>query len=81
MARDIFWQLPNDYKTMVEVRNNGVPLIGHSPRASITQALTALVEDLAASNKAPGKEGEEGDKAAPASGWLSGLLGKGKGKK
>ncbi len=24
----IFWQLPNDYRTMVEVRNNGVPLIG-----------------------------------------------------
>ena len=80
MGKEIYWQLPNDYKTMVEVRNNGVPLIEHSPRASITQALTTLVEDLAASNKAPGKEGEEGEKAA-AGGWLSFLGGKGKPKK
>ena len=39
MGREIFWQLPNDYKTMVEVRNNGVPLIEQAPRAGITQAL------------------------------------------
>ena len=29
IGREIFWQLPNDYRTMVEVRNNGVPLIEH----------------------------------------------------
>ena len=29
MGREIFWQIPNDYRTMVEVRNNGVPLIEH----------------------------------------------------
>ena len=27
IGREIFWQLPNDYRTMSEVRNNGVPLI------------------------------------------------------
>jgi pilus assembly protein CpaE len=82
MGKEIYWQLPNDYKTMVEVRNNGVPLIEHSPRASITQALTTLVEDLAASNKAPPKEGEEAAKAgAQQAGWLSFLGGKGKPKK
>ena len=25
IGRAIFWQLPNDYRTMIEVRNNGVP--------------------------------------------------------
>jgi pilus assembly protein CpaE len=46
MGRDIFWQLPNDYRTMVEVRNNGVPLIEQAPKASITQAIAALSENL-----------------------------------
>ena len=31
IGREIFWQLPNDYRTMIEVRNNGVPLIEQAP--------------------------------------------------
>ena len=46
MGREIYWQLPNDYRTMVEVRNNGVPLIEHNPKAGITQAITALADML-----------------------------------
>ena len=34
IGREIFWQLPNDYRTMVEVRNNGVPLIEQAPKAA-----------------------------------------------
>ncbi len=26
IGKEIFWQLPNDYRTMIEARNNGVPL-------------------------------------------------------
>ncbi len=48
---DIFWQIPNDYRVMSEVRNNGIPLLQHAPRANITQSIiglaTALNEDLA----------------------------------
>ncbi|MEX2175716.1 MAG: response regulator [Pirellulaceae bacterium] len=82
MGKEIYWQLPNDYKTMVEVRNNGVPLVEHSPRASITQAITTLAESLTSPDRAV-KEGDEAAKAAKAAGaggWL-GFLGKGKGKK
>ena len=39
IGREIFWQLPNDYRTMVEVRNNGVPLIEQAPRAAITHSI------------------------------------------
>ena len=46
IGRDIFWQLPNDYRVMVEVRNNGVPLIEQAPKAAITQALVGLAEAL-----------------------------------
>ena len=48
IGREIFWQLPNDFRTMVEVRNNGVPLIEQAPKAAITQAVIALAEALSA---------------------------------
>jgi pilus assembly protein CpaE len=46
IGRDIYWQLPNDYRTMVEVRNNGIPLLEHAPKAAITQAIVQLAEAL-----------------------------------
>ena len=46
MGREVFWQLPNDYRTMVEVRNNGVPLIEQAPKAAITQSIIALAHAL-----------------------------------
>ena len=42
IGRDIYALLPNDYRTMVEVRNNGVPLVTQAPKAAITQALREL---------------------------------------
>lgn len=51
IGKEIFWQLPNDYRTMVEVRNNGVPLIEQAPKASITQAVTLLAEVLSSDEK------------------------------
>ncbi len=53
IGRDIFWQLPNDYRTMVEVRNNGVPLLEHAPKAAITQSIVALAEALLADSDGP----------------------------
>ena len=32
IGKKIFWQLPNDYRTMIEARNNGVPLMESAPR-------------------------------------------------
>ena len=46
IGREIFWKLPNDYRTMVEVRNNGVPLIEQAPKAKITQAVIELANTL-----------------------------------
>ena len=66
IGRDIFWQIPNDYRTMVEVRNNGVPLLEQFPKASITQAVVTLAATLT---------GEDSDTQAAekstGSGWLS----------
>lgn len=46
IGRDIFWQLPNDYRVMVEVRNNGVPLVEQAPKAAITQSIIAMADAL-----------------------------------
>jgi len=59
IGRDIFWQLPNDYRTMIEVCNNGVPLIQQAPKAAITQSILALADAL------------EGDQQATSTGATS----------
>ncbi len=46
IGKDIFWQLPNDYRTMIEVRNNGIPLLEHAPKAAITQSIAGIAEAL-----------------------------------
>ncbi len=46
IGKEIFWQLPNDYRTMIEVRNNGVPLIEQAPKAAITHSITTLSDVL-----------------------------------
>lgn len=56
IGKDIYWQLPNDYRTMVEVRNNGVPLIEQAPKAAITGAISALADSLGSDDKTPGPD-------------------------
>lgn len=46
IGREIYWQIPNDYRTMVEIRNNGVPLLEQAPKAAITHAIQGLAEAL-----------------------------------
>ena len=46
IGRDIYWQVPNDYRVMVEVRNNGVPLLQHAPKANITSSICHLGDHL-----------------------------------
>jgi pilus assembly protein CpaE len=65
IGREIFWQIPNDYRVMVEVRNNGVPLLQQAPKAAITQSINQL-----ASTFSPKPEQEAGENAAKARSWL-----------
>lgn len=69
IGRDIFWQLPNDFRTVIEARNNGVPLIEQAPKASVTQSFTALADALTTGGA--GGEQQSGKK----SGGLSRLFG------
>ncbi len=53
----VFASVPNDYGTMVEARNNGVPLLTQAPRAKVTKSLHQLAALLDRST------GESDDKA------------------
>ncbi len=46
IGKEIFWQFPNDYRTMIDARNNGVPLIEQAPKAAITQSFISLAKSL-----------------------------------
>jgi pilus assembly protein CpaE len=67
IGRDVFWQVPNDYRVMVEVRNNGVPLVQHAPKAGITLSIGQLADALS------GKKAEDETAVGDGKGrrWLS----------
>jgi pilus assembly protein CpaE len=46
IGKEIFWQLPNDYRTMIEARNNGVPLIDHAPKTAIASSMKSLAKAI-----------------------------------
>jgi len=56
IGREIFWQIPNDYATMVESRNNGVPLIVQSPKSKLTRSIQQLAMVLEGTEEGPGSE-------------------------
>ena len=67
IGREIFCQIPNDYRVMVEVRNNGIPLLEQAPKAGITQA----VLDLAAAFSGGELAETIGDKPVSSAGWMN----------
>ena len=66
--RDIYWQIPNDYRVMVEVRNNGVPLLEHAPKAGITISINKLASVLTGKQ---GEESDDGDSDSKSRRWLN----------
>ncbi|RMG35831.1 MAG: response regulator [Planctomycetota bacterium] len=58
IGREIFAEVPNDYATMVESRNNGIPLLKHAPRARVTRAIDQLAQKFAAEAEEQGTKGK-----------------------
>ena len=46
LNREIYFQIPNDFRTMVDGRNNGIPLVIQSPKAGITHAFRRLADQV-----------------------------------
>lgn len=48
IGKPIFWQIPNDSKSMLGSRNAGVPLFQHAPKSKTQQSIAGLAQALAA---------------------------------
>lgn len=46
IGRPLFWQVPNDFKSMLGARNSGVPLLTHAPKSKVHQSLVGLANAL-----------------------------------
>jgi pilus assembly protein CpaE len=71
IGTDVFWQLPNDYRVMVDVRNNGVPLTEHAPKAPITHSINQLADSLSGSAAPAEASDSPEDGESKSRGWLS----------
>lgn len=46
IGREVFWQVPNDYTSIIESRNNGAPLQTEFPKAKVTKAIQQLATKI-----------------------------------
>jgi pilus assembly protein CpaE len=46
IGQQIYWQVPNDFRSMLGARNAGIPLLEHAPKSKIHQSLMELANDL-----------------------------------
>jgi len=71
IGREIFAQIPNDYRTMVEVRNNGVPLLEQAPKAPITLAMQNLAKLLSGEAMLTDEEAAAANANNSSSSWMN----------
>ncbi len=71
IGREIYYQIPNDYRTMVEVRNNGVPLLEQAPKAPITLAIQGLADLLIGNSSSSPAVPSDDSSASGSSSWLN----------
>jgi pilus assembly protein CpaE len=71
IGQEIFWQVPNDYRVMVDVRNNGVPLVEQAPKAAITQSVIALADSLCPDGDHHAQDGVSDSKSTAVSKFLN----------
>ncbi len=76
IGREIFWQIPNNYRTMVEMRNNGVPLIEQAPKAAITQSFVEFAHALTGKEANMPSDSETGARSRWLAFWQKNKAGK-----
>ncbi len=50
IGKPIYWQIPNDAKSMMGARNAGIPLLQHAPKSKLHQSITGLAQALGGKN-------------------------------
>lgn len=65
IGRDIYWQIPNDAKSVIQARVAGQPMVKHNPKSKIQQNIQGLAHAL--SGRVPTAPGATDSKK----GWFS----------
>lgn len=60
LGKPIFWQIPNDPKTLLEARNQGVPLISYAPKSKVHQSIHGLTMALIGKEQKAPREKKSG---------------------
>jgi pilus assembly protein CpaE len=53
IGKPVYWQVPNDPKTVQEARNQGVPLLQSAPRSKVQQSIAGLAQALTGKQSQP----------------------------
>ena len=67
IGKPVFWQVPNDHKTVVESRNQGVPLVMSAPKSKVNQNIQSLGQALSGKGAAAAPRAEK-------AGWIGGIF-------
>ena len=46
LGKPIFWQVPNDPRSLIEARNEGIPLVQSAPKCKVQLSIAGLVQTL-----------------------------------
>jgi pilus assembly protein CpaE len=55
IGKPVYWQIPNDQRTVAEARDQGSPMIQTAPRCKVQQAISGLAQALTGKAPAPEK--------------------------
>jgi pilus assembly protein CpaE len=73
IAKPIYWQVPNDAKSVLTARVAGEPLLVHAPKCRAQQSIAALAQAL--TNQGPAEVGQS-QSPSGSKGFIKGLFGK-----
>jgi pilus assembly protein CpaE len=59
-GRSIYFQVPDDYRSMMGSRNAGVPLLQHAPRSKLCQSVVQLAQVLCGKEEVDAKKKRNG---------------------
>jgi pilus assembly protein CpaE len=60
LGKQIYWQIPNDYKVVSEARTQGAPLVSYAPKSKVHQSILGLAMALIGKKVKPVKEKRSG---------------------
>jgi pilus assembly protein CpaE len=60
IGKPVYWQVPNEPKTMTDSRNNGEPLVTFAPRSKLQQSIAGLARRLSGKELKPASKNGRG---------------------